>query len=164
MEKEFKNWIVIIALAIILSLTLSTFFIPSVVKGESMVPTLYENDYIIIQKKNIHLDYGDIIVFDSSVKNYYGDYKELVKRIVAKPGDQVRIAMGKVYINDKAILEEYLKEKYTEGEIEMVVPENHYFVLGDNRAVSLDSREPKIGVIHKEDILGKVIYDFSFSN
>jgi len=98
---------------------------------------------------------GDVIVFDSSVRD-----KLLVKRVIGLPGDAVRIREGQVYIND-----EQLDEPYAQGETtclqtcaDVLIPDGHYFVLGDNRTNSADSRQG--WTVARDDVIGKVLFSY----
>lgn len=121
------------------------------INGTSMSPTLQEKEYVLTYKTNYKR--GDIIAY--SHNNVI-----MIKRIIGLPQDKVDIKEdGTVYINDVELQEPYLTEKAL-GDPEITfpyeVPANTYFVLGDNRADSLDSRNIHIGSINQEAIIGKV--------
>jgi len=124
------------------------------ISGSSMNPTLHEGE-IVLSLKTKKFDTGEVIAF------YHGN-KILVKRVIAKSGNWVNITEdGNVYINEKLLDEPYLKEKnlgQTDIEFPYQVPEGSYFVLGDDRATSIDSRSSTIGCVNEEDIIGKVIF------
>ena len=83
----------------------------------------------------------------------------MIKRIIGLPKDKITILEGDVYINDKKQDEEYILDGFTSGYLEdFVVPENQIFVMGDNRAVSLDSRAEEIGCIDIDKIVGKAFF------
>ena len=92
---------------------------------------------------------------------YYADTKYLVKRIVGLPGEKVDLRNGDLYINDRLVEEDYIEN---DNNVDFslsslgynVIPQDMYFVLGDNRADSLDSRDQNVGLVSKEDIIGKV--------
>lgn len=123
------------------------------ISGSSMSPTLTEGE-IVLAFKDKSLEQGDIIAF------YHGN-RILVKRIIALSGDWVNIDDdGNVYVDGKLLDEPYAKEKMLgEADIEFPyqVPDSHYFVLGDNRGVSVDSRNSEISSVEQKDILGKVV-------
>lgn len=145
------------------------------VEGKSMYPTLnekVENDRVVVDKIclfNKNFNKGDVVIFKS-----YDEGKLYIKRIIGMPGDKVEIKDGAVYVNDNKINEDYLadetktypshidylfdKPKKIEA-MKVIVPENHVFVLGDNRGGSTDSR--KIGPINMNRIKGKAIYKFN---
>lgn len=136
-----------------------------IVVGESMDPTLRDEDIVIVDSqfyKINKLDRYDIIVFEHGETNNNGKSQErfLVKRIIGLPGETVSVKSGKLYINGKEMKNEVTDPFNTstyDFESE-VVPENHYFVLGDNRAVSLDSRSSQVGFVSEEAIRGQVIF------
>ena len=120
--------------------------------GTSMKPTLKENE-IVLSLKGSKFEQGDIVAF------YYGN-KLLVKRVIAGPSDWVDIdADGNVSVNGKLLDEPYIKEKALgtcDIEFPYQVPEEKYFVMGDNRPVSSDSRSKEVGCIGREQIVGRV--------
>ena len=159
--KEFIKDI-IIALVIVLAITLV--IKPTIVKESSMEPTLYENNYLFVNKlayeTKDHPDYGDIVIFNSDVKKDDGSgNKILIKRVIGVENDVMSIYDGNVYRNGVQL------EGYTTGELyDYVVPENEVFVMGDNRSVSLDSRSAEVGAVSEDDIIGKAyfrLYPFS---
>lgn len=168
MKKSIIEWIKVFGLAILLAFVITLFIKPTLVRGNSMVPTLHENDYLIINRivyKISEPQNGDIIVFKSDLKANDGTDKDLVKRVIGVEGDKVLITNGEVYVNDKLLNESYLSEGMeTEGEIEVTVPKGKLFVLGDNREISLDSRYDKVGMVNISDVEGKVfvrLYPFN---
>lgn len=124
------------------------------VNGVSMAPTL-EKDEIIFLRQTKEVEKGDVIGF------YYGG-RVLLKRVIAGGGDYIEIDNeGNVYVNDKKLEEPYLMGQSL-GKCELdfpyQVPEGMLFVLGDNRAVSMDSRIKAIGCVEKDQIVGKVVF------
>lgn len=145
---------------------------PNQVDGLSMNPTLENGEIILTIKlsqwlggtpfgKSIGLDYnrGDIIVFQKP------GYRDLVKRIIGLPGDSIAIKNGKVFINKEELKEDYIAENIRtnggsflqDGENPLIVPENNYFVMGDNRNNSHDSRYKDIGFIDRSWMKGRVL-------
>ena len=126
--KEFIKDI-IIALVIVLAITLV--IKPTIVKESSMEPTLYENNYLFVNKlayvTKDHPDYGDIIIFNSDVKKDDGSgNKILIKRVIGVENDVMSIYDGNVYRNGVQLEEDYTLEGYTTGELyDYVVPENY---------------------------------------
>lgn len=155
-----------ILVALVIVLVLTSVIKPTIVKESSMEPTLYENHYLIINKlayKTGDEQRGDIIVFESELENEDGEKKLLIKRIIGLPGETVTVENENVYINGQLLEEEYLKDGITPGQvIDCKVPEDGLFVMGDNRVVSIDSRE--LGCIGRDTVMGKAIlrlYPFS---
>lgn len=133
------------------------------VNGISMEDTLNDKDVVIIDKtayKHTEPKRFDIIVFPANGEEYY------IKRIIGLPGETVQIADGRIIINGSAIEENYGKEAMnTPGEAASPVAlgREEYFVLGDNRNHSMDSRDKEVGLIKRSDIIGRVwfrIYPF----
>lgn len=120
--------------------------------GTSMTPTLYAGD-IVVSVKATDMNTGDIIAF------YYNN-DVLVKRLIGLPGDWIDIDEdGNVYRNGEMLEEEYVTEKAL-GDCNILlpyqVPDNRYFVLGDHRSVSVDSRNTAVGCVTEDQIVGKI--------
>lgn len=159
-KKEAIEWMKIIATALIFAFIITQFIRPTLVRGESMYPTLEENDYLIINRMAYKFGEpkdGDIIVFSTELLQEDGDRKDLVKRIIGVSGDHIKIENSKVYVNDKLIAEPYIHDNYTEGNIDIVVPKGKIFAMGDNREKSLDSRYEDVGLVNEKDVMGKVM-------
>lgn len=124
------------------------------ISGSSMTPTFHEGE-IVISVKTKNLKAGDIIAF------YHGN-KILVKRVIAGAGNWVNISEeGNVYINGEILNEPYIDEHFLgdhDIEFPYQVPDGHWFVLGDHRTISIDSRNSEIGSIQQDDIVGKIIF------
>ena len=143
--------IVVAAVAVLIA----TLWMPVLrIYGTSMVPTL-ENGQIVVSVKTTDFKPGDIVAF------YQGN-KLLIKRYIAGPADWVDIdADGNVSVNGTVLDEPYIEEKaYGETNIELPyqVPDNRYFLIGDNRDVSVDSRNTAVGCVANEQIVGKVVF------
>lgn len=126
------------------------------IAGTSMEPSLNDGNIVLLVKKN-NLDTGDLCAF-------YFSNKILIKRVIAAPGDYIWIEPdGTVYLNGKVLDEPYLKEKALgecDVEFPYQVPENSYFVMGDHRETSIDSRSSVIGCIAEDQIVGKIFCKF----
>lgn len=144
--KECIPYIIIIAVVILIRTFLIT---PVRVQGTSMVPTLEDKQILLLNKWNHNYERFQIVVLD-----YHGT--KLVKRIVGLPGDNVFYQKGKLYINDKEVKETFQHGKTGDFKLEELgydeIPNDYYFVMGDNRMNSTDSRT--IGLVAKKDILG----------
>ncbi|HSQ88936.1 signal peptidase I [Romboutsia sp.] len=159
-KKEAIEWIKIIATALVFAFIITQFVRPTLVRGESMYPTLKENDYLVINRMSYKFGEPkerDIIVFSTELLQEDGSPKDLVKRVIAVEGDHIKIEDSKVYVNDKLMDEPYIHNNYTEGNIDMVIPEDRVFAMGDNREKSLDSRYEDVGLVDEKDIMGKVM-------
>ena len=83
--------------------------------------------------------------------------EDYVKRVIGLPNEEIKIDRGLIYINGQLLNEEYVDGLYTDGDIHMIIPEGFYFVMGDNREVSRDSRSAEVGVISRDHIHGKSV-------
>ncbi len=136
------------------------------VSGSSMENTLSDGDNLIVDK--ISYRFHDPERFDIIIFPYqYEEDTYYIKRIIGLPGESVRIDdEGNIYINGEVLVEYYWKEVMKDPGIakeEIVLGDDEYFVLGDNRNNSSDSRDPSVGVIHRDDIIGRAwlrIYPF----
>ncbi len=157
-----------VMLAVIIAFIVTSFVKPTVVKGTSMYPSIKPDSYLIVNKIPYLMDvpdYGDIIVFNTNIFSEESEGKNLIKRVIGIGGDTIEIRDGTVYRNGKALVEEYINGKSTPGDMDkVVVSENCVFVMGDNREVSLDSRDEALGEILLRDIIGRVdlrLYPFN---
>jgi signal peptidase I len=147
---------------LVVSVVVSSFIIiflyqPVRVEGTSMLPVLEDQDRLFINKLayrvgEIHR--GDVVVF-----LYPHDHqKSYIKRVIALPGDDLRIEHGQVYVNGKRMVERYVPARFADdrSQPEMTVPEQEYFVMGDHRSISSDSRD--FGPVDRELIYGKAAF------
>lgn len=163
MWNEILEWAKALIGALVVTMIIIFFIRPTVVYGPSMEPSFYDREYLLISKALVvtnQFNVGDVVVFKTHLTTDSGTEKNLIKRIIGMPGDQVRIENGQVYVNDKA-----LKETYTDGSAtadfgttSWTVGTDEYFVLGDNRDNSKDSRFPDVGLIKKSALMGKVVF------
>jgi signal peptidase I len=151
-------WLRDIVISAAVSVLIITFlYQPVRVEGTSMLPRLEDHDRLFINKfvyriSAIHR--GDVVVF-----HYPRDpEKSYIKRVIALPGDRIVIDHGRVFLNGKALREGYVPEQYrdTRSMAEMIVPEDSYFMMGDHRSISSDSRE--FGPVDRDLIYGKAVF------
>jgi len=149
---------------LIISLAISAFIIiflyqPVKVEGTSMMPSLEDQERIFVNKFVYRLEpieRGDIVVF-----RYPRDpSKSYIKRVIGMAGDRIRIDGGQVYVNDQALDEDYVPPAYTDARSlkEIVVPQHCFFVLGDHRSMSNDSRD--FGAVDQGFIYGKAVFGY----
>lgn len=157
---------ILVALVIVIAITMV--IKPTIVKESSMQPTLYENNYLLINKQAYRFGdekRGDIIVFKSDLEADNGGKKLLIKRIIGLPGDTITIQNGEVILNGELLQEDYTLEGETPGElIDFTVPKGQLFVMGDNRRVSVDSRSEEVGCVDESRVMGKAfvrLYPFN---
>ncbi|MEO8737371.1 MAG: signal peptidase I [Edaphobacter sp.] len=147
---------------LVVSVAVSAFIIiflyqPVRVEGTSMLPMLKDQDRLFINKivyrvEDIHR--GDVVVF-----LYPHDHsKSYIKRVIALPGDDLRIDHGEVYVNRKRVVEKYVPTRFADerSQPETVVPPHEYFVMGDHRSISSDSRD--FGPVERGLIYGKAAF------
>ena len=150
-----------IGIAIAVLVLILQFYKPTIVFEHSMEDTLHPDDYVFLAKKAFvfgEIKHGDIVVFESDLLDERGGVKSLIKRVIGLPGDKIEVMDDAVYRNGKILNEPYIKDGITPGSVSVVVPPDAYFVLGDNRQVSMDSRNAAVGFVEQERIKGKVIY------
>ena len=160
--KEIMEWVKDILLAVVIAAVFLAFFKPIIVQQQSMEPNFHAGDYLITSRQAYRLfgdpQRGDVIVFKSELLDENEKPKNLIKRIIALPGETIEIKGGEVYIDGQMLQEDYLPGEAISGEMDAVtVPEGQLFVMGDNRNHSADSRYTQIGVFNTKYILGKVL-------
>jgi signal peptidase I len=156
----FHSWFLDLLFAGLISFFIILFlYQPVKVEGGSMEPGLEDQERIFINKivyRWEHISRGDIVVF-----HYPRDpRKSFIKRVIGLPGDRVRIAFGHVYLNGRAVEEAYVPEEFldTRSYPETVIPADSYFVLGDHRSMSNDSRD--FGPVPRGYIYGKAVFGY----
>ena len=152
-RQALRGTISVLLVVAAVAVLITTLFLPILqISGDSMSPTL-EHDEIVVLLKTKKFERGDLIGF-------YYQGKILLKRVIALPEDEVAIdADGNVYVNGELLEEPYVTEKGLgdcDLEFPYKVPGTSYFVLGDRRSNSVDSRNSVVGAISRDDIIGKV--------
>ena len=159
--KEIVIWLLLIVLTITASYFITTnVFVKTAVAGVSMEPTLMEGQVVIVNKIEYYLKSpkrNDVIVYKQSNREH--SYYE-IKRVIGLPGETVKIKNGIIYINDEALKEKVKTETIENAglaEEGIKLDDNEYFVLGDNRNDSADSRFARVGTVLRNEILGKAV-------
>ncbi len=163
------DWIKAIGIAVILAFVIRAFlFEPVVVKGESMMPTLEDRERLIMNKF-VYLigepKRNDVIVFHATEQEDY------IKRVIAYEGDTVEMSNDQLMINGKPVEEPYLKQYRENAEKEgslpltydfgpITIPQDNIFVMGDNRQNSKDSRDPSVGPVPLDKVVGRAHFVF----
>lgn len=129
------------------------------VEGPSMLPTLHSGERLVVERVTYLFrppHRGEVIVF-----RYPLNPREFfVKRVVGLPGDRVAIRGGYLWVNGQRLEEEYVNARALRPFPEVQVPPDHYFVMGDNRNNSEDSRDPRVGFIPRELVVGRAIWRY----
>jgi signal peptidase I len=152
------SWLRDLAVSIAVSAFIIIFlYQPVRVEGTSMLPVLQDQDRLFINKMAYRvgeIQRGDVVVF-----LYPHDHeKSYIKRVIALPGDDLRIDHGQVYVNGRQIAESYVPKRFEDdrSQPEMTIPEHEYFVMGDHRSISSDSRD--FGPVDRGLIYGKAAF------
>jgi signal peptidase I len=154
------SWVRDLAFSVLIAVILIVFiYQPVKVEGTSMMPTLTDQERIFINKFTYHfglgsIERGDMVVFWFPLD----DKKSYIKRVIGLPGDTVYIDAGQVFVNDRPLVEDYVPEDYRDRVSweEHHVPPGEYFVLGDHRSSSSDSRT--WGFVKRDAIYGKAVF------
>lgn len=154
--KELIPYVVIVLVVVLIRTFIAT---PVVVSGSSMDPTLKNGDIFILNKLATKYNRDDIVVVDAIIN---GKKERIVKRIIALPGENIEYKDHILYIDGKRMIDDFknITNDFSLEELEGTdkIPEGYYFVMGDNRRNSLDSRDSRIGLVKKEDIIGKPLF------
>ena len=156
-RKLLRNTVNVLIVVAAVAVLVATLILPALqIAGASMEPTLNDGDIVLLVKKK-ELQTGDLCAF------YYSN-KILIKRVIATPGDYIQIeADGTVILNGEVLDEPYIDKKAL-GECDVTfpyqVPENNYFVMGDKREISIDSRSSVVGCVPEDQIVGKIFCKF----
>jgi signal peptidase I len=157
-QTHLRLWVRDVLISVAASFLIITFlYQPVRVEGTSMQPQLRDQDRLFINKfayRFENISRGDIVVF-----HYPRDpEKSYIKRVIALPGDSLRIDGGRVYVNGQRIDEDYVPNRYRDVRSmpEMVIPQAQYFVMGDHRSISSDSRD--FGPVDRNLIYGKAAF------
>ncbi len=153
-----RLWLRDVLVSVAASFMIITFlYQPVRVEGTSMQPELRDQDRLFINKfayRFENISRGDVVVF-----HYPRDpEKSYIKRVIALPGDALRIDDGRVYVNGQRIEEAYVPKRYRDSRSmpEIVIPQNEFFVMGDHRSISSDSRD--FGPVNRDLIYGKAAF------
>lgn len=157
------SWLRDLVFSVLIAVVLIVFiYQPVKVEGTSMMPTLTDQERIFINKFTYRFGLGEISRGDTVVFWYPQDTsKSYIKRVIGVPGDRVRVEGGQVYVNGQALTEDYVPPENRDFSSwrearEQTVPEGRYFVLGDHRNQSSDSR--MWGYVPRDNIYGKAVF------
>lgn len=172
MKSEVLEWGKALLIAAVIVMVIRWFFFtPTVVSGNSMEPNFSSEERIIVNKIVYSLkepERGEVIVFHAP------EQRDYIKRVIAVPGDSIMVRQDLVYVNGELIKEPYIKEQVDEARKQgtsynrfknfkvselgiepAIVPAGHYFVMGDNRSYSRDSRDASVGFVPSDQIVGR---------
>ena len=154
--REILEWVFVVVFAVSVALIIRTFiFEPVRVDGESMLRTLFNNEYMIVTKYQYL--FNDPERFDVVICHYPDrGSTNFVKRIVGIPGDTVEVKDNTLFVNGEPVDEPHIVNKPSYTMPAITIGEGHYFVLGDNRPNSNDSHNPNVGQLERKQIIGKV--------
>lgn len=156
--RELAGWLVYIIIIVVITWTVVTFLGQrTAVSGSSMEPTLSNGDQLIVDKLSYR--FGEPSRFDVVVFPYkYKNNTFFIKRIIGMPGETIQIVDGAVYINGNRLPEDYGNEPMENAGIAaepITLGADEYFLLGDNRNNSQDSRAANVGIVHRDELIGK---------
>ena len=167
-SKKWSSWqenFTLIAIALTLALLIRTFVAePRLIPSESMYPTLHTGDRLVVEKVSYRLQppkIGDIVVFQSPPelqRRGYDKNQALIKRVIGRPGEVISVSQGKVYLNGQPLQEDYIAEPPNQPFPAVTVPQDGFFVMGDNRNDSNDSRY--WGFLPRKNLIGRATFRF----
>ncbi|MEA5596680.1 signal peptidase I [Rivularia sp. UHCC 0363] len=163
--RSLRENLILITIALVLAFFIRTFIAePRYIPSDSMLPTLHTGDRLVVEKISYRFNppkFGDIVVFqpppELQRRGYPAD-QAFIKRLIGSPGDRLQIDSGKVYLNGKSLQEDYIKEPPSQPFPLIQVPPNQYFMMGDNRNDSNDSRY--WGFLPQKYMIGKATFRF----
>ena len=157
-KNAMRSWLRDMVISVLVSAFIIMFlYQPVRVEGTSMLPMLEDQDRLFVNKlayRMGEIHRGDVVVF-----LYPRDHtKSYIKRVIALPGDRLRIEQGQVYVNGKDVAEDYVPARFTDSrsQPETMLPPNDYWVMGDHRSISSDSRD--FGPVDRQLIYGKAAF------
>ncbi|MBE9057296.1 signal peptidase I [Sphaerospermopsis sp. LEGE 08334] len=166
--KTWRGWqenLTLIAIALTLALLIRTFIAePRLIPSESMYPTLHIGDRLVVEKVSYRFhppETGDIVVFQTPPelqRRGYDKNQAFIKRIIGRPGEVISVANGKVYLNGQPLQEDYIAEPPNQPFPTVKIPEDEFFVMGDNRNDSNDSRY--WGFLPQQNLIGRATFRF----
>jgi signal peptidase I len=170
MWRNVRENIFLVVIALILAFLIRTYIAePRYIPSDSMVPTLHKGDRLVVEKVSYHFHpphFGDIVVFTPPPelqRRGYSKDQAFIKRIIGQPGDSIQVTEDRVYINGTPLQENYLKENFIQQDPRQLfnytqVPPNQFFVMGDNRNDSNDSRY--WGFLPSKNVIGHAVFRF----